>query len=199
MKLPWIRRPDRPLIKAIQQRHPGFKQAVLADFRIERRARGDRDPLTTKPMLVFEILRLVFVSDAFGALVLYRFKAACQRRSIPVLPRLAHRAAISWAQMCIGDPVLIHPGVRIPHGQVVIDGFTEIHTGAQIRPFCSIGLKEGNYQGPTIEMNAAVGTGARILGPWIIGKGARVGANAVVTHDVEPGAVVAGVPARRIK
>jgi serine O-acetyltransferase len=186
-------------LKAIQQRHPAFKAAVLADFRIERRMRGDVEPIRSKSQLFFEILRLIFVTDAFGALVIYRFKAACQRRGIPVVPRIAHRVAISWAQMCIGDPVVIHAGVRIPHGQVVIDGFTEIHTGAQIRPFCSIGLKEGNYQGPTIEMNAAIGTGARILGPWIIGKGARVGANAVVTHDVEPGAVVAGVPARRIK
>ena len=45
---------------------------------------------------------------------------------MPVLPRLAHRLAIADARVSIGDPVIIHPGVYIIHGQVVIDGLIEI-------------------------------------------------------------------------
>ena len=48
----------------------------------------------------------------------------------------------------------------------------------------------------TVERGATIGTGAVVLGGLRIGAGALVGAGAVVTRDVEPGAVVAGVPAR---
>jgi UDP-2-acetamido-3-amino-2,3-dideoxy-glucuronate N-acetyltransferase len=49
-----------------------------------------------------------------------------------------------------------------------------------------------------IERGAALGSGAVILGGVRIAAGALVGAGAVVTHDVAPGAIVAGVPARGI-
>lgn len=185
-------------MRSLQQRHPAFRAAVLADMQLERRARGELTPLTSRTAVRLEVLRLAFVSDGFGALVLYRLKASCQRRGIPVVPRLAHRAAVAWAQLSIGDPVLIHPGVRFPHGQVVIDGFVEVHSGAQIRPFVVIGLREGDYQGPTIREYAEIGTGAKILGPITVGDRARVGANAVVVHDVAPRSVVVGVPARPV-
>ena len=47
-----------------------------------------------------------------------------------------------------------------------------------------------------VESGASIGSGALVLGGVRIGSGALVGAGAVVTRDVEPGAVVAGVPAR---
>jgi acetyltransferase-like isoleucine patch superfamily enzyme len=48
----------------------------------------------------------------------------------------------------------------------------------------------------TVERSATLGSGALIMGGVRIGEGALVGAGAVVTHDVQPGEVVAGVPAR---
>jgi len=47
-----------------------------------------------------------------------------------------------------------------------------------------------------VERGASIGSGALVLGGVRIGAGALVGAGAVVTHDVEPGAVVSGIPAR---
>jgi UDP-2-acetamido-3-amino-2,3-dideoxy-glucuronate N-acetyltransferase len=47
-----------------------------------------------------------------------------------------------------------------------------------------------------VEESASLGTGAIILGGVRIGRGAMVGAGAVVTRDVAAGAVVTGVPAR---
>lgn len=196
MKLLRSRRAGRPPADALHDRHPGFKAAVLADLRLASQQQGHTRRQNTRTGLLIELLRLTFVTDAFGAIVLYRVKTSCLRAGIPIIPRLAHHAAILWAQVSIGDPVLIHPGVRLPHGQVVIDGFVEIHTGVLIRPFVTIGLKEGDYVGPTIHRFAMIGTGAKIIGPVTIGEGARVGANAVVVDDVPAGAVVAGVPAR---
>jgi UDP-2-acetamido-3-amino-2,3-dideoxy-glucuronate N-acetyltransferase len=47
-----------------------------------------------------------------------------------------------------------------------------------------------------VKKRASIGSGATILGGITIGEGALIGAGAVVTHDVEPGAIVVGVPAR---
>jgi serine O-acetyltransferase len=193
------RRDRRPIMRELHQRHPGFRTAVVADLMANQEPDGLRELPATRLGVVREVLRLVLETDAFGALVLYRVKTACQRRGIPILPRLAHRAAIAWAQLSIGDPVVVAPGIRIPHGQIVIDGFVEVHTGAKIRPFVTIGLREGVYQGPTIHRNVAIGTGAKIIGPVTVGHDAVIGANAVVVADVPAGAVVAGVPARAVR
>ena len=91
------------------------------------------------------------MSDAFLAQALYRIKARAQALRIPVLPRLAHRLAMMLAQVSIGDPVVVHPGVYIVHGQVVIDGLVEIQPGAVISPFVTIGLRAGDVRGATIE------------------------------------------------
>jgi serine O-acetyltransferase len=49
---------------------------------------------------------------------------------------------------------------------------------------------------PTVEDDDVIGAGAAVLGPLTIGKGARVGSNAVVLKDVAAGATVVGIPAR---
>ena len=51
---------------------------------------------------------------------------------------------------------------------------------------------------PTLKDNVVIGSGAQILGPVVIGKNAKVGANAVVTKDVPENAVMVGIPAKNI-
>jgi len=184
------------LLRGVQAQHPRFSEAVLADLNFARATRGDQSRLKSRRAVVVAVLKMIWTSDAFGALVLYRLKAACQRRGIPIVPRLAHRGAIAWAQLSIGDPVLVEPGIMLPHGQVVIDGVTRIGRGARLRPFITIGLVDGVITGPTIHRGVNIGTGAKILGPVTIGANAKIGANAVVVHDVAADTVVGGVPAR---
>lgn len=52
---------------------------------------------------------------------------------------------------------------------------------------------------PTLKNNVMVGTGARILGPIIIGNNVKVGASAVVLNDIEDNVTVVGIPAKVIK
>ncbi len=138
----------------------------------------------------------MLVSDAFLAQAFYRAKARLQALGIPVLPRLAHRLAMMTAQVCIGDPVVVRPGVYIAHGQVVIDGLVEVHRGVVIFPWVTIGLRAGDVRGPTIGRNVHIGSGAKIIGPVTVHRGAQIGANAVVVDDVPAGTSVVGVEAR---
>lgn len=187
------------LMAGIRSRHPRFREAVAADVEITARFRGERHVFRSNADLVVQALRLCVVSDAFLGHVLYRAKARMQAMGVPGLPRLAHRLAMITAQVSIGDPVVMAPGVYIVHGQVVADGLVEIGPGVQLFPWVTIGLKAGQIQGATIEAEVSIGTGAKVIGPVRIGAGARVGANAVVVGDVAAGATVAGVPATPIE
>jgi serine O-acetyltransferase len=142
------------------------------------------------------MLRLSLVSDAFLAQALYRGKARLQARGVPLLPRLLHRLAMVLAQVSIGDPVVMAPGVYLVHGQVVVDGLVEIHSGVVISPFVTIGLREGDVRGPIVHEGVRIGTGAKLIGPITIGPRALIGAGAVVVDDVPAKATVVGVPAR---
>ena len=51
---------------------------------------------------------------------------------------------------------------------------------------------------PTIKEDVVIGSGAQVLGPVVVGKGARIGANAVITKDVAENAVMVGIPARSV-
>jgi serine O-acetyltransferase len=182
--------------RQLAARHPRLVTAIVADARITAAQRGERFTFRSTSDALVQALRLALVSDAFLAQCLYRLKAKCQAWGIPIVPRLLQRLAMMTAQVSIGDPVLVEPGVYVIHGHVVIDGLTEIGKGTSIGPFVTIGLLSGNYRGPVIGRYVSVGTGAKVLGPVRVGNNARIGANAVVLTDVPEGATAVGVPAR---
>jgi serine O-acetyltransferase len=181
-----------------RQRFPGLTAAVLGDARAVSQYRNERSEFRGTVDGWLRAIRLMWVTDAFFAVACYRLKAAAQAKGVPIVPRLAHRMAMRSAGVCIGDPVIIEPGLYVPHGQIVIDGLVEIEAGAVLFPWTTIGLKAGNPRGATIERGATIATGAKVVGPVRIGAGATVGANAVVVGDVESGTTVVGAPARRV-
>lgn len=101
----------------------------------------------------------------------------------------------------------IHPGATIgkrlliDHGMGVVIGETAIIgdnvTLYQQVTLGGVSLNIGKRH-PTIEDDVVIGAGAAVLGPFTVGKGARVGANAVVLKEVEPGTSVVGIPAKPI-
>ncbi len=190
------REPDRSAFwRALRDRHPRLREALVADARVTAKHRGERDQFRSRIDALAQIVRLSWVSDAFLAQALYRVKARAQALGLPVLPRLAHRLAMVLAQVSIGDPVVVGPGVYVVHGQIVIDGLTEVGAGTVIAPFVTIGLRAGDLRGPTIGENVSIGTGAKVIGPVRVGSGATIGAGAVVVRDVPAGATVVGAPA----
>ncbi len=103
----------------------------------------------------------------------------------------------------------IHPGARIgervffDHAMGVVVGETaEIGAGCTIYQGVTLGgtsLYKGAKRHPTLGRDVVVGAGAKILGGFTVGDGAKVGSNAVVTKPVPPGATAVGNPARIIE
>lgn len=89
-------------------------------------------------------------------------------------------------------------GLYIQHGFSSYIAADTIGENCWINQMVNIGYKD-NGRPPKIGNNVMITCGAVVLGDLTIGDNAVIGANAVVTKDVEPGAVMGGVPARRIK
>jgi serine O-acetyltransferase len=184
--------------REIHERHPPFLEALLADARVAAAYRGERSEFRSRLDGVLQALRLMLQSDAFLSLAAYRMKARLQALGVPVLPWIAHRLAMVCAQVSIADTAVVHPGVFIPNGQVVVYGLVEIHAGAVLLPWVTVGVIGGEVIGPTIGPFAQIGTGAKVLGDIEIGANARVGANSVALNDVPPNTTVVGMPARAV-
>jgi serine O-acetyltransferase len=99
----------------------------------------------------------------------------------------------------------IHPGATIgrrffiDHGSgVVIGETTEIGDDVLIYQGVILGgvTLQKKKRHPTIRNNVLIGSGTIVLGPIMIGDGARIGAASLVIHDVPPEAIAVGVPAR---
>lgn len=59
--------------------------------------------------------------------------------------------------------------------------------------------KEKGKRHPTIKDNVVIGSGAKVLGPIVVGENSKIGAGAVVLKDVPPNSTVVGVPAHCVK
>ncbi|MEQ1517189.1 MAG: serine O-acetyltransferase [Usitatibacteraceae bacterium] len=116
------------------------------------------------------------------------------------------RVASHTARFLTG--VEIHPGATIgrrffiDHGMGIVIGET-----AEIGDDCTLyhGVTLGGVswdkgkRHPTLGNDVTVGAGAKILGPFTVGAGARIGSNSVVVKAVPPGATVVGIPARIVE
>ncbi|MFP5425766.1 MAG: serine O-acetyltransferase [Gammaproteobacteria bacterium] len=101
----------------------------------------------------------------------------------------------------------IHPGATIgrrffiDHGMGIVIGETaEIGDDVTLYQGVTLGGTSWNKgkRHPTLENGVVVGAGAKVLGPFTVGAGAKIGSNAVVTKEVPPGATAVGIPGRII-
>jgi len=138
------------------------------------------------------LIRLCATLPEWRNLFYFRLEAAGLR----ITPKLARRI---WRPMPLFEIGCdrIGPGLVISHGHGTILTAESIGSDCWIHHQVTIG---SDYAGglPTIGDRVFIGAGAKILGRVIVGEGARIGANAVVVHDVPPWSTVGGVPAKVI-
>ena len=102
----------------------------------------------------------------------------------------------------------IHPGAKlgrrffIDHGLGVVIGETaEVGDDCTLYQGVTLGGTSlaGGKRHPTLGNNVVVGSGAKVLGSFTVGDGARIGSNAVVVKEVPAGATAIGIPARIVQ
>ncbi len=102
----------------------------------------------------------------------------------------------------IGKNLFIDHGMGVVIGETseIGDNVTIYHmaTLGGISPSINSNEQREVKRHPTLKDNVVVGSGAQVLGPVIVGKNAKIGANAVVTKDVPENAVMVGIPAKNV-
>ncbi|MEX3775679.1 serine O-acetyltransferase [Pseudomonas sp. MYb118] len=154
-----------------------------------------RDPAARN---AFEVLTCY---PGMHAIWIHRLSAILWRADLKWLARLVS----NFGRFLTG--IEIHPGAKvgrrffIDHGMGIVIGETaEIGDDVTIYQGVTLGGTSWNKgkRHPTLEDGVVVGAGAKVLGPFTVGAGAKVGSNAVVTKAVPPGATVVGIPGRII-
>ncbi|MBF0354630.1 MAG: serine O-acetyltransferase [Alphaproteobacteria bacterium] len=144
-------------------------------------------------------LEVLFCYPGIHALLFFRLSHWLWANEFKLLGRMVSQVS----RILTG--IEIHPGATIgrrlfiDHGMGVVIGETAV-IGDDVTLYHGVtlggtSLHKGRRH-PTLEDGVIVGSGAQILGPHVIGQGARIGANAVVLSDVPKGVTMVGIPAR---
>lgn len=164
---------------------------IFRGIREDIRAMLERDPAARHPLEVF------LLYPGMHAIWAHRINHWLWRHGF----RFPARLLAHLVRFLTG--VEIHPGaklgrrVTIDHGMGVVIGETaEIGNDVHIYSGVVIGgvSRRPVKRHPTIEDGVVIGAGAVLLGPIRVGRGAKIGAGAVVREDVPPGAVVLASP-----
>ncbi|MEX2237986.1 MAG: hypothetical protein WEB00_10670 [Dehalococcoidia bacterium] len=193
-------------IRAIEKRErPGIFSLLLSDLlRNVYQTRWRRlatFPAWERPWV---ILTLILRFDTLWACWAYRWKRFYLNWHIPILPRVIDRFLAVMYQVQIGDHVYIGPGLYLPHGFVVMDGFVEIGRNPVISPYVTFGLRNSqaggfSFIGPCAGDALWVGTHATLIGDIQLGDHVSIGANSLLIESLPSYCTAAGSPARIIR
>ncbi|SAK72896.1 serine O-acetyltransferase [Caballeronia ptereochthonis] len=131
---------------------------------------------------------------------IFRLSSLLHRLRVPFLPWILK--VLNRILFSVALPPSVKVGRNVTFGYqglgIVVHRHAVLGSNIVIAPNVVIGGR-GRPGAPVIGDDVLIGAGACVLGPIAIGKGARIGANAVVLTDVPPGATVVGAPARMIE
>ena len=156
----------------------------------------DRDPAART---VWEVMTCY---PGFHALTFHRLAHAFWGAGFKWLGRLVSHVSRFLTGIEIHPGATIGRRVFIDHGMGVVIGETaEIGDDCTLYHQVTLGGVSWNKgkRHPTLGKGVVVGAGAKILGPFEVGDGARIGSNSVVVKAVPPGATVVGIPARIVE
>ncbi|MEG0570130.1 MAG: serine O-acetyltransferase EpsC [Oscillospiraceae bacterium] len=155
-----------------------------------------RDPAARNS---FEVLMLY---SGLHALIWYRLSHWFYKHKMFFFARMLSQWGRFWTGIEIHPGATIGKGLFIDHGSgVVIGQTTQIGDNCTIYQGVTLGGtgKDKGKRHPTLGNNVMVGSGAKILGPFVVGDNARIAANAVVLEEVPANSTAVGVPARIVR
>lgn len=171
----------------------------IKNSRIIKQIKEDAKNIQEKDPAAKSFIQVIILYPGFHILIYYRISHFLYKHKRYFLARLISQIGKFFTG------IEIHPGAKIgkrlfiDHGTGIVIGET-----ATIGDNCTIyhGVtlggtgKDVNKRHPDIGDNVMIGCGAKILGPIKIGNNVKIGANAVVTKDVQDNSTVVGIPGK---
>lgn len=156
----------------------------------------EKDPAATTT------LSLVINTPGLHAIFMHRIAHFLYCKHLYFLARFISQVTRFFTGIEIHPGAVIGKRLFIDHGMsIVIGETTEI--GDDVTLFHEVTLggtgKDKGKRHPTIKNNVYLSSGVKVLGPITIGENTKVGANAVVLHDLPANATAVGIPAKIVK
>lgn len=156
----------------------------------------ERDPAARNSFEVF------LLYPGISAVFWHRFSHFLFNHNIKFLARFISQTVRLFTGIEIHPGATIGKRLFIDHGMGVIIGETTI-IGDDCTIYQGVTLggtgKDHGKRHPTLGNNVMVGSGAKILGPFVVGDNSKIAAGAVVLSEVPPNSTCVGVPARIVK
>jgi len=164
-------------------------QTLREDFRVV----FERDPA------VRSVLEIVLCYPGFHAVLFYRLAHWLWTRNFFLAGRFISHLGRFFTGIEIHPGAQIGKGFFIDHGMGVVIGETaEIGENCTLYHGVTLGgtswAKEKRH--PTLGKNVIIGSGAKVLGPFMVGDDAKVGSNSVVVKEVPENSTVVGIPGK---
>src|SRR5262245_20057197 len=171
-------------------RPPGLFRLVVSDLR----AKAEWNYGRTSAGTVIKAL----LTDGTPAMIWYRLMQWAGRWRLVPLELLFNRINACFCNCIIARAAGFGPGFVLIHATgVVMNGSVRGGVNVKLEQQVTIGAER--RQRPVLGDDVFIGAGAKVIGSLTIGDGARVGANAVVVHDVPAHSTVVGIPARVVR
>jgi serine O-acetyltransferase len=169
---------------------------------IFKRVRADIEAILARDPAARSRLEVVLCYPGFHAVVFHRVAQAAWNANLKTLARFISNLNRWLTSIEIHPAAKLGEGVFIDHGIGVIIGETaEVGDNVTMYQGVTLGgtsLERDKKRHPTLGNGVIIGAGAKILGPLLIGEGARIGSNAVVLADVPANVTVVGIPAKQV-
>jgi serine O-acetyltransferase len=176
----------------------GLIRGVAAEVRRDVAAARTRDPAARG----VSSLEILVAWPGVHALLAHRLAHALDDAGVSLLPRMIAAISRAITGIEIHPAAQIGQGLFIDHGMGVVIGETA-ELGDDVTLYQGVTLGGTGFatgkRHPTVQDNVTIGSGAKLLGPIMVGHGSKIGANSVVIHDVPANSTVVGNPGHPVR
>ncbi len=168
-----------------------FRKMAADAFELARALGKERRAPSVK-----DAVRAALSQDGYKVLLMSRVRESARKWHVPGVNHALRLVTTVLYSIEIGNDIELGDGINFTHTLgTVIGGTSKVGARVKFMGNNTIGTAKDNGC-PVIEDDVTIGCGARVLGPIRIGRGAFIGANAVVLTDVPAGAIASGIPAK---